>query len=277
MPNRVFRFLTRHLARLGGVAAILSLRAAHALAAQEQANPAYDDALGNGVLGWLLQGRDFVSPTALDVVVLAVAAFVAYKFWTGLNPDKSQNQQGRQDRSKASDRKVEPREASEAYRRAQAQWEHLRGRPKPPPATENSTDDAEPVHLVEGLVGLPPGFDARDFLKGAKIFYNRFKESWSQRDLDDLAQFTAPDMHRRLQERAQANPQPTQIAILTLNARILDVKQEAGHTTVQVAYDVLLSENPSTEEPRQVREIWRFGREDSRRGSWLLEAMEQLH
>ena len=123
---------------------------------------------------------------------------------------------------------------------------------------------------------IPPGFDADEFLKGAKAIYTRLQASWDKRDLDDIRQFTAPAVYEEIQQQAQADPKPGKTELLLINPRILEVRDMDGQTVASVLYDVMMRES-SAEMARQVREIWHFGREASNpKAMWTLEGIQQV-
>lgn len=262
--------------------------------------------LAGGLIGHLLFGQPFTGPNLADVLFFVGVGLLLYRA-LGLgrgNRDSSRDMRPDRDArdgekprppiqlrpprrppaSENDDDEITPREASERYRRAQQTWDHLSStreprRASPPPPVRGvpvPNDAPSPETAVETFDGAPRGFDMRDFLEGAKVFYVRFHDSWDMRDLDDLVQFTSPDMYRGLQEKAKQDPTRSTSSILMLDARPVDVRQEGEHTVAQVAYDALIQTNEA-QEPKQVREVWRFSRDESRpKATWRLEAVERV-
>jgi predicted lipid-binding transport protein (Tim44 family) len=137
------------------------------------------------------------------------------------------------------------------------------------PPIETGSAEAAPA-------SFPPGFDADEFLKGAKAMYTRLQASWDKRDLDDIRQFTAPSVYEEIQRQAQADPQPGKTELLLINPRILEVRDSDDQTVASVLYDVMMRES-SAEMARQVREIWHFSREaGDPKAFWLLEGIQQV-
>jgi predicted lipid-binding transport protein (Tim44 family) len=123
---------------------------------------------------------------------------------------------------------------------------------------------------------IPPGFNSEEFLKGAKAIYTRLQASWDKRDLDDIRQFTAPEVFEEIQRQAQEDPQPGKTELLLINPRILEVRDIDGRTVASVLYDVMMREG-SAEMSRQVREIWHFSRESANpEAFWVLEGIQQV-
>jgi predicted lipid-binding transport protein (Tim44 family) len=123
---------------------------------------------------------------------------------------------------------------------------------------------------------MPPGFDAEDFLKGANAIYVRLQASWDKRDLDDIRQFTSPEVFTEIQHQAQEDPEPGKTELLLINPRIIEVREVDQQTIVSVLYDVMLRENED-EMTKQVRELWHFSQErDKPEAFWVLEGIQQV-
>jgi predicted lipid-binding transport protein (Tim44 family) len=123
---------------------------------------------------------------------------------------------------------------------------------------------------------VPPGFDSEEFLKGAKAIYTRLQSSWDKRDLDDIRQFTAPEVFEEIQRQVQEEPTPGKTELLLINPKLLEVREMDGQTVASVLYDVMLREN-QTELSRQVREIWHFSRQaGNSEAFWVLEGIQQV-
>ena len=137
------------------------------------------------------------------------------------------------------------------------------------PAVEPDPAAAEPP-------AFPPNFDAADFLKGAKVIYNRLQASWDRRDLEDIRQFVSPEVLAEIQRQAQEDPVPGKTELLLINPRILEVREVGPQMIVSVLYDAMMREN-GTETAKQVRELWHFSRETQEpEAFWLLEGIQQV-
>jgi predicted lipid-binding transport protein (Tim44 family) len=123
---------------------------------------------------------------------------------------------------------------------------------------------------------FPPGFDAADFLKGAKVIYTRLQAAWDKRDLEDIRQFVSPEVLAEIEQQAQEDPQPGKTELVLINPSILDVRESGPQTIVSVLYDVMMREN-GAEAASQIRELWHFSRETQKpEAFWLLEGIQQV-
>jgi predicted lipid-binding transport protein (Tim44 family) len=135
------------------------------------------------------------------------------------------------------------------------------------------TPDGEPPAAP---LALPPGFDAEEFQKGATAIFNRLQASWDKRDLDDIGQFTSPEVFAEIQNQAQEDPHPGKTEVLLVNCRIVEVRTIDNQIVASVIYDTMLRED-SDRTAKQVREMWHF-RRDARKPEdfWILEGIQQV-
>jgi predicted lipid-binding transport protein (Tim44 family) len=134
----------------------------------------------------------------------------------------------------------------------------------------------EPTSAVAEQPAFPPGFNAEDFLKGAKVIYTRLQASWDKRDLEDIRQFVSPEVLAEIELQAKADPQPGKTELLLINPSILEAREVGTQTIVSVLYEAMMREN-ETETAKQVRELWHFSRETQKpEAFWLLEGIQQV-
>ncbi len=61
----------------------------------------------------------------------------------------------------------------------------------------------EPAAAEPQAPVLPPGFDADEFLQGAKAIYARLQAAWDKRDLEDIRSFTSPEVFAEIKQQAE--------------------------------------------------------------------------
>lgn len=162
-------------------------------------------------------------------------------------------------------------------------WDNLRTQPQaqqstPPTAADygfGQAPQAAQAGQAAPAVDLPPGFNAEEFLKGAKAVYVRLQSSWDRRDLKDLESFCAPAMLKDIKDQAAADPKPGRTDILMLEATLAAVNREGDNTVASVVFDAQLRED-AAEGLKDVRELWHFIRDETKPGSnWVLYGIEQ--
>ena len=204
-----------------------------------------------GLLGSLFFGGPFHGPNLLDLLIIGGVIFLIFKFMRSKRPAEEPSISSYSGAS------------YESSTRSEASWDNLR--------TGSGQLSSEPE------INLPDGFDEQEFLKGAKAAFLRLQESWDKRDLEDIKQFTSPEVFAFIKAQAQEDPHPGKTEILLVNARLLDVREEGGRTIASVYFDALMREEPEQSNPQQVREVWHFSRQtDEPNSSWVLEGIQQL-
>ena len=159
------------------------------------------------------------------------------------------------------------------YRAAEQAWEALKG-----PTARQSGPEAEAQEAdVAPNVRLPQDFDAAEFMKGAKLVFARLQESWSRREIEDLTPFTTPKMLAEIEREAAANPTPSPVDVLVINARLMEVTEQGGLTAATVYYDVTMRQDKRLSATEQVREVWTFVRPtDDPSAMWKLDSIQPL-
>ena len=200
---------------------------------------------------------------ALDIIFIGIAGYVLWRVISNLAKRKKDEDEKTYD--------VPPEDAdvqdpnARRSRAAQAAWEYLTG---------EQGKDLQPEN--EPPKDLPGAFNEREFMRGAKMIYARVKQSFAARDMADLRQFTAPDMMRQFEQLNSERPEREEVAVLLVEAKVLDVKKSEKQTLVEVAYDATVSDDPKTKESKKVNEVWRFVRDETvTDGTWLLDSIEK--
>ncbi len=268
MKNRAFPLL-----RLGRVLA----PAAALLLALPQA--AWADLLSGGFLGTLLRGDAFTGPRLVDLGVLGLVVYVAFRLLAGRSQKADEPRSPTQPavprpQSRPLDISEDdpPRPASpgkpgkpDMYSTAQATWDYLKSRDAP----SQGTATAQPASGPAG------GSPQEEFLAGAKLAYGRILDGMTSRDFTDLAQFTTPDFLAQLKNRLPEAP-AGRLEILLVDASLVGEREERGRTVMEVEYKALVREPGATQNSER-RERWRFSRDAADgKANWLLEGMDRL-
>ena len=205
-----------------------------------------------GLLGSLFFGGPFHGPNLLDLLIIGGVIFFIFRFMRSKKPVE------------------EPSISSYAGTRqgasthSETAWDNLRTGPGRQVSSEPGID-------------IPDGFDEQEFLKGAKAAFLRLQDSWDKRDLEDIKQFTSPEVFAFIKAQAEEDPHPGKTEILLVNARLLEVREEGEMTIASVYFDVLMREEAEQRTPQQVREVWHFSRRtNDPKSTWILEGIQQL-
>jgi predicted lipid-binding transport protein (Tim44 family) len=123
---------------------------------------------------------------------------------------------------------------------------------------------------------IPADFDVDGFLRQAKVNFLRLQAANDTGNLDDIREFTSPEMFAEIKlgfgERGAAAQETD---VMTLNAEVLDVTEEASRYVVSVRFSGLIREAKEAA-PEPFDEIWHLVKpRDSSRG-WVLAGIQQV-
>ncbi|WP_148208364.1 Tim44 domain-containing protein [Solidesulfovibrio magneticus] len=216
--------------------------------------------LVGGLVGSMLfgGGHGWGGPSLLDMLLIGGGLFLLFRFMRSRRTATAQGPSFGQPMS----RSYEAEPQSQAQQAAAGGWNNLG-------AAAQATAPAGP--------DLPPGFDAADFLAGAKALFARMQQSWSKRDLADIEAFATPAFMADVRKQAAEDPTPAPTDVLLVDAKLLEVRSQGGATIASAYFDVLMREDPKAGQPEQVREVWHFTRKETVPGdAWKLDAIQQL-
>jgi predicted lipid-binding transport protein (Tim44 family) len=162
----------------------------------------------------------------------------------------------------------------------------LRGRTAQQPLQYASAGGTEPsfTPLPGGAGGnsvaattsrLPAGFDAAGFLRHARLNFVKLQEAHDRKDLSLLRDFLSPDVYREIESDIRATGDaPQQTEVLTLEAAIVEVVEDAGSYIVSVLFSGTIRE-AAGEEGAPFREIWHLEKPVRGSGGWVVAGIQQ--
>ena len=120
------------------------------------------------------------------------------------------------------------------------------------------------------------GFDVDGFARQAKLNFIRLQAANDAGNLDDLREFTTPEVFAevRLQITERGGVEQ-RTDVVELNAEVIDVAQENARYVVSVRFHGLLREEESAA-PAAFEEIWHLTKPVSGEGGWLVAGIEQV-
>lgn len=123
---------------------------------------------------------------------------------------------------------------------------------------------------------IPADFPVEAFLRSAKMSFIRLQAANDRKDLNDIREYTTPEMFAeismQLQERGNA-AQTTDVSLL--NADLLEVVTENNHAIASVRMTGQISENKGAAE--SFDEIWHVQKNlQDDKAVWLLSGIQQI-
>jgi predicted lipid-binding transport protein (Tim44 family) len=135
---------------------------------------------------------------------------------------------------------------------------------------------AAPLATASNTGNIPAGFDVEGFVRNAKVNFIRLQAANDAGNLDDIREFTSPEMFAEIKmgmaERGSAK-QETDVA--QLNAEVIDVTEEAGRYVVSVRFTGLIGEEKGAA-PAPFDEIWHMTKPTDNSRGWVLAGIQQV-
>jgi predicted lipid-binding transport protein (Tim44 family) len=132
------------------------------------------------------------------------------------------------------------------------------------------------IHSVAATAGRwPAGFNAAEFVRHAKLNFVRLQEAHDRKDLSMMRDFLAPDVYREIEADIRAaGGADDHTEVLTLEAEVLDVVQEAGSYIVSVRFTGMIRESAGRDaEP--FSETWHLEKPLDGRSGWVVAGIQQ--
>lgn len=119
----------------------------------------------------------------------------------------------------------------------------------------------------------PADFTPASFLREAKVKFNRLQTAYDEKNLQDLKEFTAPEVFAeikmQLDERGDA---PNKTEVITLDAELLDISKQTNSFIASVHFTGSIKENDDPISP--LDEIWHFRQFDNNK-EWVVGGIQQ--
>jgi len=137
----------------------------------------------------------------------------------------------------------------------------------PVPAPAASAEEPRPI----------PGFEAEPFLRVAKTSFIRLQAANDAKDLDDIRDFTTPELYAEIamqvRERGDA-PQKTEV--VSVNASLVEAVLEGDYAIASVRFTGLIREATGAN-PEPFDEIWHVRQDQrDRKATWLIAGIQQV-
>ncbi|MGE5946033.1 MAG: Tim44 domain-containing protein [Betaproteobacteria bacterium] len=133
-----------------------------------------------------------------------------------------------------------------------------------------------PFIAAAPVASIPVGFDAEAFVRAAKVNFIRLQAANDAGNLDDIREFTTPEMFAEIKmnfaDRGEGSQQTDVVAI---DAQVLEVVEEGDRYIVSVRFNGMIREDQNAAaEPFD--EVWNMVKPvDGSRG-WVLAGIQQL-
>lgn len=123
--------------------------------------------------------------------------------------------------------------------------------------------------------GIPADFDTPGFVRNAKAYFIRLQAAWDRADVNDIREFTSPEMFAELRlQLTERGAAPNATDVVQLEAELLGIEPLAHDYLATVRFQGLIKEAPdASAEP--FAEIWNLSKPQSGSGGWVLAGIQQ--
>jgi len=123
---------------------------------------------------------------------------------------------------------------------------------------------------------IPADFPVESFLRSAKMSFIRLQAANDRKDLNDIREYTTPEMYAEISMQLQERGNAAQTTdVIEVHASLLEVVTENDHAVASVRMTGQLSENKGTAE--NFDEIWHVQKNlQDDKAVWLLSGIQQI-
>ena len=143
------------------------------------------------------------------------------------------------------------------------------------PAAAAATGAAATAAGTGTAGNIPADFDAEGFARSAKVNFIRLQAANDAGNLDDIREFTSPEMFAEIKlsidERKGAKQETN---VTDLHAQVIDVAEEGNRYLVSVHFNGHISEDRSPVE--SFSEIWHMAKPIDGSSGWVIAGIQQV-
>lgn len=124
--------------------------------------------------------------------------------------------------------------------------------------------------------GVPADFDVPAFLRHAKSYFLRLQDAWDKGDVNDIREFTNPEMFAELRMQIEERGAALNVTdVVQLNAELLGIESSNYDYLASVKFSGLIKEAPDAS-AAEFAEVWNLSKPKSGQGGWVLAGIQQL-
>jgi predicted lipid-binding transport protein (Tim44 family) len=122
---------------------------------------------------------------------------------------------------------------------------------------------------------IPADFDSAAFERNAKVQFIRLQAANDACNLDDLREFTTPEMFAELRmDITDRGAVTSKTEVVQVDASVLEVQEEANRYVVSVRFNGTVQES-GTPQPEAFDEVWHLVKARTGAGGWLVAGITQ--
>jgi predicted lipid-binding transport protein (Tim44 family) len=123
---------------------------------------------------------------------------------------------------------------------------------------------------------IPADFDVAGFSRNAKVNFIRLQAASDVGNLDDIREFTTPEMFAELKmELAERGTTEQHTDVVSVNAEVVDVEEADARYVVSVRFTGMIREEAGAP-AESFDEVWHLVKPRQGNGGWLLAGIQQM-
>lgn len=127
-----------------------------------------------------------------------------------------------------------------------------------------------------GSGNIPADFDAEGFVRNAKVNFIRLQAANDAGNLDDIREFTSPEMFAEIKMAiAERNGATQETDVVQLDAQVIDVAEEASRYVVSVHFSGQIREERNGP-VENFSEIWHMMKPTDGSRGWVIAGIQQV-
>jgi predicted lipid-binding transport protein (Tim44 family) len=133
------------------------------------------------------------------------------------------------------------------------------------------------TEATQKTANIPADFKVEPFLRNAKTSFIRLQAANDARDLNDIREYTTPEMYAEISMQiSERGDEPQKTEVLSINAELLEVVTTDDQAIASVRFNGQLRESPDSL-PESIDEIWHVQKSlKDAEAVWLLAGIQQV-
>jgi predicted lipid-binding transport protein (Tim44 family) len=124
---------------------------------------------------------------------------------------------------------------------------------------------------------IPGDFELNAFLRSAKAYYIRLQAAWDKSNIDDIHEFTTPEMFAEMKlQLKERGTEPNVTDVVSIEAELLGIETIGNEYFASVKFTGTVRENEHAE-LADFTEVWNFTRPVSEEEGWVLAGVQQVY
>jgi predicted lipid-binding transport protein (Tim44 family) len=232
----------------------------------QQQNPAAQKKSGmmGGLMGGLLAGGLFAALLGngvfediqvVDMIIIALLAFLAVKLFKAFMSSRQQEQ---------------PRMAADGN----PQRHRFEDADHNSPVQETPVTQSTSFNQDEVPFNLPPGFDQQGFIEGSLNHYCTVQESWNKGELDVIEEYVSPELFTALSQQRHKLMAPPQTKVVNLSAEIVRADQAGDSAEISILFRGMCKDELENSE-EGIYDTWHLQRDlNTENADWVIVGIE---